>query len=184
LNNCFASAIIKLKYIHETAIFLKRLLENNQAFTLIEILIVLSIWGLLLAMAIPLYGNVVGKEDLQSETTQLLYSIRLAQERSIHNQNNSSWGIYFINDVESDSYFVFRGDVYDSGDPKNQLFELSSGISFDSIELNNSSETLVFEQYEGGSLDFGSITLKDEKQNRISISINEFGTTDVTKDFN
>ena len=72
-----------------------RLFQNKTGFSIIELLIVVSITLLLMAVAIPIYGNFQSSSYLNERTAEIVQTVRTAQARSLARVNNKPHGVFF-----------------------------------------------------------------------------------------
>lgn len=86
---------------------------NEKGFTLIELLIVVAIILILVAAAIPIYGNLQVKSQLNENSAQIVQALRTARGRSAARLNNAAHGVYFeINPDNVDKYILYQGSSY------------------------------------------------------------------------
>ena len=91
----------------------KRLNRGNkqscsQGFTLVEVLIVISITMILAAVTVPIYGNLQVSSQLSKNTSLLIQNLRTAQEWSMARLGSSSHGIKLF----PNSYVLYQGSSY------------------------------------------------------------------------
>lgn len=151
-----------------------------KAFTLIELMVSVSVIALLVGFSSMAYLNVQKNSDLSNQTAQLVSSIRQAQALALSGQtldgeNQLDIGIH----LETAKYVLFYGHIYSPTDPRNIETNLPSGIS---ITNNLPTTELMFEQK------IGEVKSYDDSQNTITINqsgasniltINKLGVVDV-----
>lgn len=98
----------------------------NKAFSLIELIVTVSIISVILSVVLYNYGNFNDKLALSAAAQELAVSIRQAQAYGINvkesgvssNQFNYAYGIYFSNQTPN-SYYIYvdanSNNKYDSG---------------------------------------------------------------------
>jgi type IV fimbrial biogenesis protein FimT len=64
---------------------------RNHGFTLIELLIALSIFGLLILLAGPLYGDFMGNSQIRNGAENTLTGIRLAQTEAVRGNTQTQF---------------------------------------------------------------------------------------------
>jgi type II secretory pathway pseudopilin PulG len=131
----------------------------KKAFTLLEMLLVFTIMGLSFGLAV-LYAQVSQlRADLHGQADSFVSYVRLAQSDAASGKHGLAHGVR----VESDSYTLFSGAVYDPLDPLNILVELPPTIEIQNIALNGGGSDLIFTIPYGetdtyGSLNFTSLS--------------------------
>lgn len=136
-----------------------------KGFTLFEILIVIGIMAILAGLTLPLGLNFYKSQQLEVQSQLILQSLRLGQSKSIFQENDSSFGIYFANN----SYTLFQGSSWISRDSLyDQSFSLPSIISLSGLQ------EVVFSKMEGLPNITGNIVLNNGLDSRI-ININSLG---------
>lgn len=89
------------------------MLHNKiKGFTLVEIILVVSIFIILTAVLVPIGLGFYANQQLESNTQELIFNLRRAQEKSMSVEEDSSFGIYF----EDDKYILFKGNSYSERD--------------------------------------------------------------------
>jgi len=78
----------------------------NKGFTLVELLVVMSIISILTAVALPSYSLMRNYATLNGDTQELISNLRLAQSRAMSAQDGLSWGVR----LEADRYIIYGGD--------------------------------------------------------------------------
>lgn len=129
--------------------------KNKKGFTLIEILIVMSILGLL---SLIVFGFFVDYRKSQATTrdveliTSLLYK---ARSDAISSNSSSDYGVHFA----SSTVTTFKGSTYNISDPQNQNFSLLSGNFLSIIALTSGGVDVVFNKLTGETTQSGVLTL-------------------------
>lgn len=126
-------------------------------FTMIEMLIVLGIMAILAIVVAPFVGTSVGRSQLKDVTRDIADTMRRAQTQAMTGNGNSSWGVHF----QSGQYVLFKGNVYNAGDPENITTVLSSYLTISSIALNGGGSDVIFTTKKGDTTQYGSIQLKE-----------------------
>jgi prepilin-type N-terminal cleavage/methylation domain-containing protein len=103
--------------------------KNRQAgFTLLEVLLVVTMIGMLSAFSYPVYNNLFIKNDYNIATTTVVQSLRRAQMLSQSTDGDLPWGVY----LQSGSVTIFQGTSYVGVRDKSrdEVFSVSTAISF------------------------------------------------------
>lgn len=86
---------------------------GSDGFTLTEILIVSAVVAILASFASLSLLNLKHGQDLVLDADLVVAALRDAQQRSIVQDEDSQWGVHFVNNPSGqDTYEVFKGAVY------------------------------------------------------------------------
>lgn len=157
----------------------KKFISNRRGYTLIEVLLVIGIIALLLATSVPFYQIAFTKGDLDTNASKLLTNIRFAQAMSMNGLENDVYGIHLDSSSLPQQYTLFKGTTFNPSETYNQTFELSSQISIEDLNLNGGGSDILFSEFSGETINYGTITLGDRSGNQRVILINEIGMIDV-----
>jgi prepilin-type N-terminal cleavage/methylation domain-containing protein len=83
-----------------------------KGFTLPELLITIAIIVIISAAAIPIYGNLQVKSQINESTSLIIQTIRTAKEKSMVRVNSSGHGVWFA----ADSFTLYAGSSYTGRD--------------------------------------------------------------------
>lgn len=137
-----------------------------RGFTLIEILLVIGIFGVLISFILPLSLTFYKSQQLEVQAQSIVQILRSAQLKSMATESDSSFGVYFT----SGSYTLFKGNSYLTRDENyDEIFDLP--------KIVNVSGTLeiVFLKLEGTpKVQPAYIILNTDSDTR-KIDINEVG---------
>lgn len=142
---------------------------NTKGFTIMEVIVVMSIFALIVALPMAFYWGIGRQDALAATTRNVVAAMHEAQTttisgRSVDAQQPSSYGMHF----ESTYYDTFSGSSYSSTDPTNERTTLPSGITFSQINLPNSE--VIFTRVTGQVLGF------DRTKNSLTILESNTGT--------
>ena len=108
-------------------------------FTATELVITLGITVILIALALPVYGNLQVSTQIDENASQLIQTIRVAREHSISAYNNARHGVKFL----PAKYILYQGPSYSQRDSKQDretdlgsILQLSWSLSGGSGEIN------------------------------------------------
>ena len=143
--------------------FIKKIRERS-AFTLVELLISITILAILAGVGFINLANYKQQQDLNSAAQEIVGVLRNAQNRSLSQEATSttgtggSWGVYFNNPTGSgnDFYELFQGANYSNGTVVSRS-NLPSNVQFD-IPASGSSSTVIFSPITG--LPNAALTIK------------------------
>jgi prepilin-type N-terminal cleavage/methylation domain-containing protein len=129
--------------------------KNVSGFTLVEVIVVVSMIGILAAIGIPAFSSWMPDYRLRSAARDLYSNLQRAKMGAI--KNNAQWRVYFDDAVSPGRYFLLSGDGDDGWDTPTTLggtdvvemtFDLSAHKG---VDYGNGNAT---GQLDGGS--FGS----------------------------
>lgn len=137
----------------------------KEAFTLIEILLVVSIFAILVAFTAPLGIDFYGNQQMDSDSAALVSALRSAQLKAMSAENDSSFGVYLTNS----GYTLFKGNSYASRDGRyDEIREFSPSNALSGLQ------EIIFSKLTGVPNATGTIILVNESASS-TIDINEVG---------
>jgi len=132
-------------------------IKCQKSFTLIELVISITIISILAAVGFASIIKYKERQDLNSASQEIVVVVRNAQDRSLSQESGDRWGVYFENPASgTDFYDMFKGLSYASGTIVSHNV-LSFNIQLD-IPTSGSSSTIIFSPVTG--LPDNSITIK------------------------
>jgi prepilin-type N-terminal cleavage/methylation domain-containing protein len=143
----------------------------KKGFTLIEVLLVISILGILAGLSIPFLINFKNSQDFDNTVDQMISVLRKAQEKSISAEKDSFWGVNFSQPFR---YILFR-ENFNQNNPENEIYEFSKNIN-----LTTSGQEIKFLKLSGGIEEDFIIDLTTFNK-KIRIIINREGKIDYFK---
>jgi prepilin-type N-terminal cleavage/methylation domain-containing protein len=97
----------------------------NKAFTLIEILLVISIIAFIIGFSIYIYSKISQSTFLVEETANLMVNVlNLARDKAIIAEENDNWGVLLVN-TTTDYLILFRGNENNIKQRHNLVKEVS-----------------------------------------------------------
>jgi prepilin-type N-terminal cleavage/methylation domain-containing protein len=124
-------------------------------FTALELLIVISILGLLLATIIPSFLSFRQKSILNTETQELLTTINRARLLSVSSKNDQQFGVH----LESGKVVLFQGATYTSGASTNETHIFDTAVTLSSISISGGGSEVVFQKVTGATTQNATTTL-------------------------
>lgn len=158
---------------------------RRNAFTLTELLVVVAIFVILSATALPAFNIFRKKSDVSNSAQELIAALRLAQSKTVSSENASQWGIYFNASTTPNSYTVFKGVSYASRDAGlDEVNLLSSKTEIYEISLAGGAAEVVFGRLKGDTEQAGTIKLRSvqDAAETKSITINSMGLAVLGED--
>ena len=154
----------------------------KRGFTMIELLIVITIVVITFAATFTIQSRFLVDTYIDTNTDQIVQTLRLAQMRSIARFNNSQWGVYFDEDIDGndDKFVLFKGTSYADRDFSFDIeTHLPDSLSFSNISLNGGGDDVVFNELTGATPNYGSIQILDNLGNPNTVSINSKGMVEL-----
>lgn len=140
--------------------------KNSHGFTLMEILVVISIMAILLTLSFAFFSKLGNKDALEKDVAGLTSFIRNARLLSVASKDASAFGIH----LESGKVVLFEGNTYTPGGANEKVMEYSGKVYMSSYNLNQGNPDIVFTRLSGNTLNFGTVTLS-LKNNSASTTI-------------
>lgn len=145
---------------------IKSISKYCRGFTLLEIIVVMGIFGLLATISTSVYSSFKAHENLEISAVTVVEAIRYAQLNSQVGKGDSSWGVK----ISSDSISIFEGSSYVSREnSSDQSLDFTGGV------LASGLSEIVFNKVTGSTIDTGTIVLTNSYGDK-NITINEKGT--------
>ncbi len=137
-----------------------------RGFTLLEVLLSITIVAILAGLAIPVYLSFQTRNDLDITTVTLAQSFRRAQVLSQAMDGDTTWGVY----IQSGSTTLFQGASYAGRDAGfDEVFDMPTNIVISGVQ------EVVFTKFTGEPQITGTTTLTSIHNETRNITINEKG---------
>ena len=144
----------------------QKIKKTAAAFTLVELLLSISIMLMLVVVSAPVYQSFQFANELDNAVTLTVSSIRTAQNFAITGKDDASWGV----NIGSQNITIFRGDSFSARDASfDTTTILSSNISTAGLS------TVIFGKNNGLPNTTGTINLQNNAGNLKTININAKG---------
>ncbi len=179
--SCFSASVKRHIFfsncIQNNAFFKNRTHINNSGFTLIEVLVVVTIITLIVGATLFFDVNSYRGEAFRSERNILVIALQKARADALNNVNQKRHGVK-INPPDFEGYVLFEGNDYLNSDPAtHEEFPASYTVTLEPP----SPDEIVFNQLSGnvlvgGTAYDGEIVLNDPERNATTgIIINHEG---------
>jgi prepilin-type N-terminal cleavage/methylation domain-containing protein len=147
-----------------------------KGFTIIELLIVITITLILAAASVPIYGNLQVSAQLNENSAQIIQALRTAREYSVAGFNNVQHGVFFeINPDSDDRYILYQGSTYATRNSSyDRAVTLDSSLTL-STSLTGGANEVNFSKGLGTPIQIGTITLTHDASGSKVIVVNSFG---------
>lgn len=131
------------------------------AFSLVELLIVISMISILIAISIPAYRVFQKKTDLKSVVEEIISSLRIAQSKTLSSEGASKYGVYFDQAATPNQYVLFKGNSYAARDISlDKIYKLPANVEIYQINLNGGASEVVFNRIVGDTAQTGDLELR------------------------
>lgn len=155
--------------------------SNCQAFTLIELLITISIIAILASVGTASFLGFHNRNSLKLAGDQISSLLRTVHDRAISQENQSAWGMYFKNDSSNNNYYyvVFYGNAPPgpppTGGTTSSITYLDGPLLFLQPSSNNSTTT-IFNQLTGNLSNSSPVNIQIalKSDNTASATINVY----------
>ncbi len=128
----------------------------KKGFTLLEVLVALSIVGVLFTLSMSLNSAFRPKHNLDADVRSIISVFDLARSNTLASKDSLSFGIH----VESDQVVMFEGDTYNPIASENEIFELDSKDEIYDISLEGGVTDVVFNRITGTLDQFGTLSFR------------------------
>lgn len=145
----------------------------NNGFSVLEIIIVIVLLTSVAGFSALYYQTSQVRNDLNTQATEFASYLRLAASNANSGLNGGeSSGVH----LESDSYTLFSGDIFDPLETSNFTIDLPPTISIENINLNGGGQNIIFTAPKGETLNYGTLDFNsDQIQKTVTITISQIG---------
>lgn len=131
-------------------------MNSMKGFVFIELLVVIFIIMLLAGMALASFRFFQNKMGLDETADQLVNVLRLAQNKTLASEGQSSYGVHF----EVNNFTLFSGSSYNPASLSNQQYNLANGLEIFDVSLAGSGQDIIFNRLDGRTNQAGQIRLR------------------------
>lgn len=158
-----------------------RYYRSNDGFTLVEVLVVMVVLGILLFISLPFFNSFANRVEASEVAERIADQLRLARNRTLASERDSSFGVYFDTSSSPHSYILFQGDDFASRDPAyDEVTVIPNSIEIYEINFGGGDE-VVFNRLDGTTAIGGDIIVRSRQDTAKthSVYIEESGKIDV-----
>ncbi len=124
-------------------------------FTLVELLIVISIAGIISLLTMGVFSKMADREALDKQTAIVLSLLNDARASTLSAKNAQSFGVHF----ESNRAVLYVGPTYSAGATTNKSEIMSGRVSISNISLSGGGSNVLFDRLTGATSQTGTVTL-------------------------
>lgn len=137
-----------------------------RGFSLLELLIVISIFAIFASLTSSTYYSMRAHTNLELATGSLVEAVRFAESSAQSGKSDSKWGVKIL----TNQIVIFKGDSYAGRVvASDTVFDLSNGITTSGLS------EIVFDKITGGTTMVGTIILNNGTESR-NVVVNGKGT--------
>jgi prepilin-type N-terminal cleavage/methylation domain-containing protein len=146
----------------------------RQGFTLLEIILVTAVMGVLTAMSVGVYRNLVKRNEVDLAANNIIFELKRAQSSAQSGVDNRRWGVRLTNGV--DDYFELFSTPTVYGDASTTIENTTylAGTIFFTDPIDNTVKDIIFEKIRGTATSTVFSLSSFDGFSRI-ININELG---------
>jgi Tfp pilus assembly protein FimT len=152
---------------------------QNRGISLMEILIIISIIGIISAIVIPNSSDFRKKQALKNTTEDVVSLLNEARNSTLSSKNLNNYGVHF----DVDKAILFSGTSFVDASSNKQIdFDSSVNIPEDGgINLEGGGNDIVFHRMTGETSEYGTIIIQqiNNPSHQNVISINSVGLIEV-----
>lgn len=157
-------------------------LSNHVGFTLIELMLIVSIIAISTGVMIPSFNTFINNQGLKQASEQVINNLRNIQKNALSNQvigdiensNQIYWGIY-LKASENTYYYFLSNEEIDTNNCESYIsMDQTYNLPSNSLSLQN--YCVVFKSSDGSASGSDLIIIKSNKNDKFEcIYINPFG---------
>ena len=133
--------------------------HNERGFTMLDMLLVLGVFGVLIILSLPALRGFQKETDLTNTVAEVVSILRVAHSRTVSSEGDIQHGVYFNASTSPHQYTLFRGASYASRTVTfDEVYELPDAVNFSIISFGGGKE-LVFDRITGNTSQSGSTVL-------------------------
>lgn len=133
---------------------------HRRGVTLVELLTIGALFAILALITLPAIGLFESKVDVVNTTEEIRSVLRLAQNRTVASDDQSTYGVYFGATATSDRYILFQGADYATRDASSDvIYAVPGSVELHGINLSGGGE-VVFDRISGTTDQPGDVSVR------------------------
>lgn len=158
---------------------LNKMIKNlyQRGITLLEVLVVISIIGIILAIALPQFSKIRNTQILKGAGEEIVAMLSKARSQTLSSLNSSEYGVHF----EVNRIILYKGTSYESTDAENSTIDITSPVTISNISLSNGATDVYFNRLNGMPSQTGYIVISISSDESLTktISISATGSISI-----
>ncbi|PIR70189.1 MAG: hypothetical protein COU46_02890 [Candidatus Niyogibacteria bacterium CG10_big_fil_rev_8_21_14_0_10_42_19] len=134
-----------------------------KGITFIELLIAASLIIIISTLALSVFPRFKQSAELNSYAETGLSTLAEAKLNTLSSKGASNYGVHF----ETNKIVLFKGDLYNAGNPENKEVLLGKTVEIGCLSLNGGGADVIFNRSTGGTSQFGAVVF-NSKINKLS----------------
>lgn len=148
--------------------------RHTKGFTLIELMVIISIFMLLVGSGSIVFGDMIGRNSLRYYGYRIVQDLREMRSTAVAGKQDAAWGVYFNSVSRPHGYVLFKGASFAGRDSAFDIEqELPKVLRLSRVNLNGFKE-VAFSSSEGVPNHPGYLILNSDT-GEYTININSFG---------
>lgn len=127
----------------------------RRGFSFIEMIIVLSVLGIIFAITLPQFSEIKNSQVLKSASGDIISSFKKAETETRASKDSSSYGVHF----QSDKIIIFKGATFSANDANNQDVDIIRPATISNISLSGGATDIYFNRLTGTPSATGTVTI-------------------------
>jgi prepilin-type N-terminal cleavage/methylation domain-containing protein len=127
--------------------------KNVSGLTLVEILVVISILGILTAISLTSFVTLRKSEGLKKDTETVIEILRQARAQTLSSKDGQTYGVHLATSTAT----LFSGSSYSSTTPTNLVFNFNNTDTIQTVSLVGGGSDVVFKRLTGETNQSGTI---------------------------
>lgn len=150
-------------------------MKHNLGFSFFEVIIVLAIFGLILAIVGPSFSGFRNSQTVKNTTEDIISLLNQARNDTLLSKNSTFYSVHF----ETTRAVLFTGGVFDTNAATNKVITFDSIVTVPlaNVSLAGGGVDVKFDRLSGDTSQYGTIrvTLVSNSNVAKTITINKLG---------
>jgi type II secretory pathway pseudopilin PulG len=147
-------------------------------FTSLELLLVIALFGVIIAVTVtPLY-SLQTRNALEDGVTAVQGALRRAETQALSGHFGDRWGIHFSDadgcSLPASRFHIFRGASFTSATDTLDTFELPGNVTIAAVDVGGGCD-VSFSRFHGMTGSAGTITLAGVDSATRTVTVNPYG---------